>query len=795
MSFYAPNRTVTLTVAASDSSDKSKAQADYICDGTADEVEINSAIDVANALPGGCRVQLFDGTYTVSSNVVVKANVALEGWGYASHIKLANSATLSSAGIVRVKFTTRANFAAVRNLRIDGNKANNGTTTNKYGIYAEADYLVIEGCYVHDCPAYGIDPHEDSGTPSQYLRIANNHVYDNGNSSFDNITLDQVRYSVVTGNVVRGAGRHGINVVTTSNENVISNNVVYSNGSAGIILQTASTNCVVTNNIVHTNAAEGIYMRQGDNSTIVGNRVYNNATMGIRLRGADGCLVVGNNLIGNCTSGGTNDEIRIDSESTTHSNNNLVSGNRISTTSARYGINEANSSQTNNIIMNNWVSGAVTANHNLGGANSTYGVPSTSDGTYRFYNTVVLDDDSGASPSTQYVNANNNSAEVYLGSNDITRMDSPSSIEFTSKGSTEVTNKYYVSSSSNRPASVIMQIFGTGTGSENLELTHNGSLSRVKSTVGNLQLDAPASSAIVMNENGTDTDTRIEGDTNANLFFVDASTDRIGIGTNSPGALLDLYSSSKTTFRMWGTGDGGAYGELSIRSDEATDKTWFIAHRADEANYLNFIYTPNDSNYYAPFKIKPVAYDEGLVFDTASIVFNEGGSATIDVRIEGDSDANLLFTDASADNVGIGTASPGSKLDVAGSFQCNSITNDTGLAAGVYTPTRSAEANLDANVTMTEAQYMRVGNTVTVSGRFTADPTLTATTTSFEITLPVASNIGAAEDAAGVAFCGNIAGQGAEVIGVVANDTAKVQWKASDITSQIWSYTFTYQVI
>ena len=113
-------------------------------------------------------------------------------------------------------------------------------------------------------------------------------------------------------------------------------------------------------------------------------------------------------------------------------------------------------------------------------------------------------------------------------------------------------------------------------------------------------------------------------------------------------------------------------------------------------------------------------------------------------------------------------------------------------ASGVYTPTKSAETNV--SVTMTEAQYMRVGATVTVSGRFTADPTA-AVATSFEITLPVASNLGAAEDAAGVAFSGAIAGQGADIIGVAANDTAKVQWIAVDITSQLWAYTFTYQVI
>lgn len=117
------------------------------------------------------------------------------------------------------------------------------------------------------------------------------------------------------------------------------------------------------------------------------------------------------------------------------------------------------------------------------------------------------------------------------------------------------------------------------------------------------------------------------------------------------------------------------------------------------------------------------------------------------------------------------------------------------VLSNTYTPTRSAETNLDSNVTMTEAQYCRVGNTVTVSGRFTADPTLTATTTSFEITLPVSSNIGSAEDVAGTATCGSIASMSAEVIGVAANDTAKIQWKSTDVTSQTWSYVFVYQVI
>ena len=115
--------------------------------------------------------------------------------------------------------------------------------------------------------------------------------------------------------------------------------------------------------------------------------------------------------------------------------------------------------------------------------------------------------------------------------------------------------------------------------------------------------------------------------------------------------------------------------------------------------------------------------------------------------------------------------------------------------AGVYSPSVTAETNLDATTAATEAQYSRVGSTVTVSGRFTANPTLTATVTSFELSLPVASNIGAAEDLAGVAFCSAISGMGAGIAGAVANNTAVISWISSDTTAQTWSYQFTYQII
>ena len=49
--------------------------------------------------------------------------------------------------------------------------------------------------------------------------------------------------------------------------------------------------------------------------------------------------------------------------------------------------------------------------------------------------------------------------------------------------------------------------------------------------------------------------------------------------------------------------------------------------------------------------------------EAGEVIINDGGSA-VDFRIEGDTDANLLVTDGSADKVGIGTNTPSTKLEV-----------------------------------------------------------------------------------------------------------------------------------
>jgi len=80
----------------------------------------------------------------------------------------------------------------------------------------------------------------------------------------------------------------------------------------------------------------------------------------------------------------------------------------------------------------------------------------------------------------------------------------------------------------------------------------------------------------------------------------------------------------------------------------------------------------------------------------SAVIVNSNG-ADQDTRISGDNDNNLLFTDASADKVGIGTSTPSEKLDVAGNL---AISN--GFLTFSQTPqaaTGNAAASLSTAIT------------------------------------------------------------------------------------------------
>ena len=121
---------------------------------------------------------------------------------------------------------------------------------------------------------------------------------------------------------------------------------------------------------------------------------------------------------------------------------------------------------------------------------------------------------------------------------------------------------------------------------------------------------------------------------------------------------------------------------------------------------------------------------------------------------------------------------------------------DGNVFSGVYTPTLTGVTNV-TSASASPCQYMRVGNVVTVSGRFAVSPTA-AGATSLRSSLPIASNLGLASECSGSgAFIDMVTparNAFANVIGDSTNDEALFQFNANTTLSNTFHFTFTYRV-
>jgi len=138
------------------------------------------------------------------------------------------------------------------------------------------------------------------------------------------------------------------------------------------------------------------------------------------------------------------------------------------------------------------------------------------------------------------------------------------------------------------------------------------------------------------------------------------------------------------------------------------------------------------------------ALTEKMIIGTSNLVINEIG-AVFNVRIEGDTDANLFYTDATNDRVGIGIIAPTEKLDVVGKIKVSdnivigtsgkgidfSATAGTGTSElladyeeGTWTPTLTTNSVDFTSVTysaVTGGKYTKVGNVVHIQGVLRTD--------------------------------------------------------------------------
>ena len=179
----------------------------------------------------------------------------------------------------------------------------------------------------------------------------------------------------------------------------------------------------------------------------------------------------------------------------------------------------------------------------------------------------------------------------------------------------------------------------------------------------------------VFNGASGDNDFRIAGSSEPNLFFVDASTNRVGIGTNTP----------LTRFYVDHTDDVGMVMSKSTTT-AGSNFVWFNTPTGTPMRMGTFrqgtgvtqdgfyVQTTNTSG---RTSVRTVFYvggngrvgigtdaPEARLGVVGSTVINSN-SVDADFRVEGDTDQNLLFADASTDRIGIGTASPAVRLHVA----------------------------------------------------------------------------------------------------------------------------------
>ncbi|MCA9358194.1 right-handed parallel beta-helix repeat-containing protein, partial [Candidatus Kaiserbacteria bacterium] len=349
----------SVVVAASDSPAAEKAYADYVADGTSDEVEIQQAIDYVYANGGGGTVYLLAGNFEVSTSTApgiainMATNTQLIGQGVSTVIKLKDNNDLGDVVILRASSTPRV---AISSLKIDGNQANQSSSqtavylsdsssstiselevvnVDNYGadVNNSTDVLVINNKHIYGINVFlssririknnniaGIDIDGSSDVEvasnnisenwdgiaaynSSRLSIQNNTMWASADSAlyFENIT-----YSNVANNVISNTGK-GVTLTEESMYNVISSNQL-SNLSAGIYFDApysyAPSHNIVSNNVIRnifgSFGANGIFLGWGaSDNTISNNKIENVGHAAIAAYSGYGGGNAANNVISN----------------------------------------------------------------------------------------------------------------------------------------------------------------------------------------------------------------------------------------------------------------------------------------------------------------------------------------------------------------------------------------------------------------------------------------------------------------------------------------------------------------
>tara|TARA_Y100000593_G_scaffold81447_1_gene152412 strand:+ start:305 stop:1747 length:1443 start_codon:yes stop_codon:yes gene_type:complete len=181
--------------------------------------------------------------------------------------------------------------------------------------------------------------------------------------------------------------------------------------------------------------------------------------------------------------------------------------------------------------------------------------------------------------------------------------------------------------------------------SDNLKICHD-------STLGSDERLTFGATATVFNEDGSDIDFRVESNGSANMIYVDAGSDEIGIGTGSPAAKIHIYDNAANV---------GANGGILIEQDHASGDAGLTFLISGTEQYLMGI-DQSDSN---RFKICEDSSFDNLNCLTIDTSNNIGFGVPNGVAIPGDAavyrasgDLNFVIKGAA------GSSNAGALLDL-----------------------------------------------------------------------------------------------------------------------------------
>jgi len=297
----------TFVVAAFNSKDKGAA--DYVCDGTADQVEINQAITDLPA--SGGMVFLMEGVYTVDGQIIIDSdNITLAGVGAATIIKIVDGYDLN----IQLIDLDGANYCTIKDLAINGNKANQADGI-MYGIYSDQSaYINILNCWIYDLRGDGIHVWRQNnvrvegcyidGNTTDGIRwdqstdgyILNNRCSNNGGDGIELAHFASDRNSIIGNNCVSNTG-NGINLYEASDNRIIGNNCKWN--VFGIYIHHGCIYNLIEGNNCRENSGDGIYFNHDglvcSRHRFIGNICYGNGGCGIKAEGMGGDGVINGN--------------------------------------------------------------------------------------------------------------------------------------------------------------------------------------------------------------------------------------------------------------------------------------------------------------------------------------------------------------------------------------------------------------------------------------------------------------------------------------------------------------------